>query len=540
MEEVVLWVVLGAIAIAAAVFVAWVVLALVVRIFAWVLVLWAVTFGLGIAAGFLIGVVIPPGVLRGKATNKPKIVTPDDVVAGKVLGKAPRGPARNFGWDRAWPVYNPHQARHDANAVIARARAVVPAPFHWLFKQDLASVLAAVLFPPLLGFAIGAWISVLGWYCVMGVVGGAVYLGQQVAIAGYRSYDSLTRRRRKAILRCAQCYRTTFVPSYRCAGTTCTTVHHDVRPGPLGIVRRRCGCGTSIPATVGAAARHLATVCPFCLNDVPTGSGTRRVLPLPVIGSTGAGKTQFLSSGAVALRTKVLQLSGSLEPLSPVAESFLTDAAANLSARLHMAPTAWKNRPEGVPLLLTRGGRELELQLMDAAGEAFADWERARDLGYIDTADVLIFILDPLALPPVTDLLRVENKTGVVPIAMGDQESSYAAVVDRLRAEEVRIDAKRLAVVVTKVDVLRTLSQTEAFDPADGETIRLWLRANGADGFVRRIAQDFKNVSFFAVDSFGPRESFDPLHPLHVFDWAITTTDRRLSVLPPPAAVLPA
>jgi hypothetical protein len=537
MEELLGWVLGVMAAIAAAFFVIWVAVAAIVRVFAWVLVFWAVTLAVGFAVGILAGVVLPPRVLLGKAREKPEIATPDNVVAGKVLGAAPRGQAKHFGWDRAWPVYNPYQAKRDANAVLAQAKRLVRSAFGWLFHMDPTPAWVAVLLPAFVGFAIGTWVSILAWYLVMGLLGGLVYLLLQIAVLTIRSFDRLTRRRRKATLRCAKCYRVTTTPSYRCSNPRCSTVHHDVKPGPLGIVHRRCGCGTRIPATVGAAAKHLVTVCPFCLQDVPKGSGTRRVLPMPVIGAVGAGKTQFLSSGVVELEKRVKELSGSLAPISPVAETFLKTAAAAVSSGGRVAKTAWEDRPEGVPLILSLSGRELELQLMDAAGENFVDWERSQALGYIDTADVLVFILDPLALPQMTELLRITNKYGTVPIAQGDPEDSYASVVDRLRAEDVRLGSKSLAIVLTKVDVLQTLPGAEGIDPRDGDSIRAWLRANGADGFVRRVDQDFKRVSYFAVDSYGERDGMDALHPVQVFDWVLRTTDPRFSVMPQLVAV---
>lgn len=537
MEELGAWLLMLVAAIAAIGFALWVAAAAIVRVFAWVLVFWAVAVAVGFAVGILTGVVLPPRVLRGKADEKPEIATPDDVVAGKVLGDAPKGQAKHFGWDRAWPVYNPHQAKRDANAVLAQAKRVVRGAFEWLFDMDPMPAWVAVLLPPFVGFAIGAWVSILAWYFVMGLLGGIVYLIQQIGVLAYRSFDRLTRRRMKATLRCAKCYRVTVTPSYRCSNPQCSTVHHDVRPGPLGIVHRRCGCGTSIPATVGSAAKHLVTVCPFCLQDVPKGSGTRRVLPVPVIGAVGAGKTQFLSSGLVELEKRVKQLSGSLTPISPVAESFLKTAAAAVASGQRVAKTAWEDRPEGVPFILQFSGQELEVQLMDAAGENFVDWERSQALGYLETADVLLFILDPLALPKVRELLRITNKDGAVPVALGDPEDSYASVVDRLRAADVRLGSKNLAIVLTKVDVLQTLPGADLIDPRDGESIRAWLRMNGAEGFVRRVDQDFERVTYFAVDSLGRRDGLDALHPVQVFDWALKTTHPRLSVMPQLVAV---
>ncbi|CUR58044.1 conserved membrane hypothetical protein [metagenome] len=532
MEEVAGFFLMVMAAIAAIGFALWVAVAALARVFAWLLVVWIAAFAAGLAVGVLTGVVLPPRVLRGKASEKPDIATPDAVVAGKVLGDAPKGQAKHFGWDRAWPVYNPHQAKRDANAVLAQTKRTVKGAFAWLFDQDPMPAWVAVLLPPFVGFAIGAWISTLVWYVVMGLLGGVVYTIQQIGVLGYRWYDRLIRRRRKATLRCAKCYRDTTAPSYRCSNTSCSTIHHDVRPGPLGIVHRRCGCGTTIPATVGGAAKHLVTVCPFCLEDVPKGSGTRRVLPVPVIGAVGAGKTQFLSSAVVELQRRVESLSGSLTPISPVAETFLKAASAAIASGQRVAKTAWEDRPEGVPLVLSLQGRELEVQLMDAAGENFVDWERSQGLGYIDTADVLLFILDPLALPKVTEQMRVANMGGVVPIAQGDPEDSYASVVDRLRAEDVRLGSKSLAIVLTKLDVLQTLPGLASLDPSESATIKSWLRSNGADGFIRRVDQDFKRVEYFAVDSYGTRDGHSPLHPVRVLDWALKTTDPRLSVIP--------
>lgn len=107
------------IAIAAAVFVAWVVLALFMRMLALFVFYWIVSFSAGLIAGLIAGLLIPLRVLSGKASVKPAIATPDKVVDNKVMKIPPRGMQKHFGWDRAWPVYNPYQARLDALAVTA-------------------------------------------------------------------------------------------------------------------------------------------------------------------------------------------------------------------------------------------------------------------------------------------------------------------------------------------------------------------------------------------------------------------------------------
>ncbi|GHC76054.1 hypothetical protein GCM10007079_12000 [Nocardiopsis terrae] len=515
-------------------FLLWLLLALVVRIFAWVLVIWLGSSLLGLVGGVLRGVVLPPFVLAGREEEEPRIASPEAVVAGEVLGKAPRGQARHSGWDHAWPVYIPYQSKRDANAVLAAARRIGFDAFLSAFDRWFIAVL---FLPVITGYTLGVWVSVLCWYLIMQVLGGTVHLFQKLGVLVYRWSGQVAQKRRKAELHCVKCYRVTPMPSYRCANPHCSTIHHDVRPGPLGVTRRRCGCGTRIPVTVSKAARHLTALCPFCLENAPDGSGTRRVLAVPVIGAVGAGKTQFLATGVVELGSRVESLSGSLAPISTGAEGFVRTAANAVSTGRRVAKTAWDDRPEGVPLLLSLRGREVEVHLMDAAGENFVSWERSQSLSYIDTADTLLFVLDPLALPAVRERLRLADEGDSVPLAQGDQEDAYASVADRLRAAGVRLDGKRLAVVLTKLDVLRRLPDTGGLDPEDSGSVREWLRANGVQGFVRRIDQDFRMVDYFAVDSLGAQDGADPSHPVRVFDWALRSTDPRLAVLSPRESV---
>lgn len=514
-------------------FVLWVLVALIVRIVAWVFVIWLGSSLPGLASGVLRGVVLPPFVLAGKEEEKPRIATPDAVVAGQVLGKAPRGQARYSGWDHAWPVYIPYQATRDANAVLSAARrigrdAVLSAFDSW--------ILGIVLLPFVTGYVLGVWVSILCWYLLMRLLGGAVNSLQKLGIQMYRWFGHLAQLRRKAEFHCAKCYRVTLMPSYLCPGSDCSTVHHDVRPGALGVSHRRCGCGTRIPVTVGKAARHLTALCPFCREQAPDGSGTRRVLSMPVIGAVSAGKTQFLATGVVELGSLVESLSGTVIPISSGAEGFVRTSIEAASNGLRVAKTAWDDRPEGIPLMLSLRGSEVEIHIMDAAGENFVDWERSGPLGYIDTADTLLFILDPLALPSVYERLRRVDEGDAVPLAQGDQEDAYASVVDRLRASRVSLDAKRLAVVLTKLDVLQRIPDAGGPDPEVGDSVREWLKSNGARGFVRRIDQDFKKVDYFAVNSLGPRNGSDPSHPVRVFDWVLRTADPRLAVVPEPVS----
>jgi len=559
MEELAGWflMIVAAIAVVGALifYTAWIVLAALARILAWLLVYWIVTASLGVVLGVVTALVQPSRVLQGKAHVQPDVATPQLAASGELF-KTKGGAKKHFGWDRGWPTYVPYQARRDAAAVFAQARYITreartrsralllrsgKGAKVGLALDSAPGAVWLVLVPlPIAAFMLGLWISTLAWGLIMTVLASAISLMQTLVVQIHKWTDRGQRRRTGAVLRCARCYRTSTTPSYRCSNAACSIVHHDVSPGRLGVLHRRCECGERLPTTVRAAARHLTTVCPFCLEDVPDGSGTRQVIPVPVVGSVGAGKTQLLTAVVAALDSRAQALLGTLTPLSPVAESFLTSARATVVGHHVVTKTPWEDQPEGLPMALELGKRDVELQFMDASGESFADWERSQNLAYIDTSDVLLVVVDPLAIPEVGALYREASLAGTVLVAEGDPEDAYGSVVDRLRAAAVRLDKRNLAVVITKADVLRQLPDSAALG-GPSHDIRSWLLNHGADGFVRRIDHDFKKVTYFAVDSVSSTMPLhDPLHPFGVIAWVLETAGVRLPLRvtapPDPAA----
>jgi hypothetical protein len=494
---------------------------------------WAASAIFAGIAGAVVGVILP--VLSfTRSFHPPEITTPDAVADGKVL-PAPIGAGHRFGWDRAWPLYLPHQGLRDAAAVRAGAvalgrRALTFAQSLWWRPGEgtgraIASVLTGllwvvVLLPVLAGVLAGLAVSVLAWHVALAVAGGLLAGGQAFAIVIRRSIEATLRSQRRTTSRCPRCYAVTVTPSYLCTNTGCLVMHRDLTPGPLGIFRRRCACQTTIPSTVRQGGKHLVAVCQSCRRELPKGSGTRQIMFLPVIGAVASGKTQYLSGALVSIADRVNAAGGELTPISPVSRSFLKAAEAAVTTGRRVAKTPWDDRPEGLPFRLTLGAVDKEVQLMDAAGEAFADEDRSRALVYFDTADVIMLMLDPLALPKVTPLYNSSDLAGSVSVADGDPTRAYASVVERLKSDGVDLTSKHLGVVVTKADIVHELMGDDVLDAGDGGAVRRWLSNRGLDDFVATIENDFGTVGYFAIDSYSQREPDDPLHPLNALDWA--------------------
>ena len=387
------------------------------------------------------------------------------------------------------------------------------------------------IFFALVTYSIGIYLSLAIWLIVMGLLGVAVTGLQACGLGLSKAGDVVRRRRLRATVKCPHppCYGESSLPGYRCSNPECAVVHWTMLPGPLGLRHRRCGCGQVLPNTVSGAARRLQPVCPYCQRNLPVGGGIRQTVQIAVIGSVCAGKSRLLSAMTVTLETALGSVGGTLTPLAEQSAAFRATARAQLRQQSPTPKTQYEP-PVGLPFAISLRSNQIEAQVMDVAGEAFSTWDDTAKLRYLDNADGLIMVVDPLALPDVYDVFRRSPLYGTVKLVTDDQEDAYAAAIDRLRADQVHTEKRGLAVVLTKGDILMQLSAGEQIDPTSSASIRQWLLDNGADLMVRRFDKDFREVSFFVSDAKDPRDIRDPLSPWRSFDWLLKESRAALDI----------
>jgi hypothetical protein len=160
--------------------------------------------------------------------------------------------------------------------------------------------------------------------------------------------------------------------------------------------------------------------------------------------------------------------------------------------------------------------------------------DTTQSLGYIDTADVLLLVIDPLGLPGIYDEAVRAGLNLRLEIATADQEDAYASAIDRLRAENVKLKQRHLGVVITKLDVLQELPAGAGMTPGDSLGIRRWLVNVGQDGLVRRLEDDFaENITYFGVDLMRQWPVTEPMHPIHVCQWFLNASNTKITIAPP-------
>ena len=536
---------------------AWIVLALLIRLFSILVFYWVIGLSVMFAAGLIYGLSIPWRVLRNRGQFAFRQLTPDDVVAGQAFKGRPRGESKHYGWDRAWPMYIPFQAREDAKGVFGEARVILGRLWERITNRirfvpkstggvigvtrDAAGLVPmlfwiSILPIPFFGFWAGVWLSIGAWLLAMLALGFVVWIFQRMMLLGLRWADIIHRRRSNASLKCYYCYSESRTPSYRCLNPQCTIIHRSMLPGPLGLVTRRCACGTQLPNTIRAAARNkLRTLCPYCSRELADESGIRHTVQLPVIGSVAAGKTRLVMAAIVQLESWLTARQGMINAATEAAQTYLDSARRTVRSHADTVKTP-DALPEGVPLILgDAAGEVTELQLMDAAGESFATWDTTADLRYFDNAKAFIFVLDPLAWPQLRRELELTELASTVVVTGENQKESYGAAIDRMRAEDVPLRRRKLGVVVSKADILLKLPSAAelANCTIDNDSIRKWMLEHDFDLLITRMEMDFGEVRYFLVDSMNNQEPDQPLSPWWTLQWALQANGSALTLADP-------
>jgi len=461
---------------------------------------------------FLIGLILGL-VLR------PVVITPASYQADQV--KAHPVAAGQFPPDLAWPLYALRQAGIDRRVVRMYlrilywrvARMYLPIlhrawqrPGDALSRGRHSSRIAWWLFFPvavavmvfLLAGGLSAWCCYAAYWLVS-IAFTYVSVAAAVLIAAFlRMLDALWRRTRQADTFCMKCFHVSPWPAYRCP--RCAQVHRDIRPGRLGLFTRRCECGLRLPTRASRAARRLSAVCQRCRHPLSAGPGVVRDVRIPIFGDRSAGKTRFLYAALNSLMQNAQQAGITISFPDPEAEH---QVAVGLEAIRsgQDTPRSSAAAPLALTIRLGKGRKTYLVHLFDAAGEGYRDAQQYEDLRFLDHAQGLVYVLDPFSIQAVQDhLLTGHNAIGsrLAHAAVGDPEITFGAVVSRMRDSGVPAGAQRLAVVVTKADLLREMGLEL---PGGSEEIADWLHHLGQRNTVLAAGRDFAEVRFFAVTS---------------------------------------
>lgn len=352
----------------------------------------------------------------------------------------------------------------------------------------LAALLSALLSSVLL----------LGVALVFAVQLGLVWLGARGAVLALWGAERLWKVLRGVRMKCPYpgCYRPFPLAVHLCPG--CGAAHRELRPGGFGVVRHVCHCGQALPTGPLTGRRRLAARCPHCDQVVPPAVGTTRVVHLPLVGGTSAGKTMLMAAMLDGLRSWSHLSKLRVEYASP------EDAreAGTLSRQLDRSGWALKTQggqPRALMLLVRHRRSRRLLYLYDPMGESLRDADTTRRQGYLAHADGVLLVTDVLASPVVRRSLSpgdLELASAARPADLGPVET-YQGFTGELQGLGGRRRRLAVATVATKRDVLDQLASL----PRPSEPVEDWLETIGLDDLVRSLGHDFAAARYWTVSA---------------------------------------
>jgi hypothetical protein len=329
-------------------------------------------------------------------------------------------------------------------------------------------------------------------------------------------------------MRCPWCYEESKYPAYRC---TCDRLHHDIRPGRYGIIRRRCACGRTMPTLILLGSYRLNAYCAHtasCGRQLSDETGRFREIVLPLLGGRAAGKTRLMAAilvslneaagghsdgndSGVGLRLANQETTAAYEVLRTV-----LDDNGYISATTGDLPHAHS-------VLLRTGRRTGLVHIFDPAGERLVSRERTDELRYLAGARTFLFVLDPLSVQAFWDSLSEQERSSIDPLLASQVHPQQ--VFDQAVQQAIEMGAAlrnaRLGVAISKTD-LAEHARLLGGHTNDGRWAREWLTDElGLGNLVRSMDNEFREVRFFftAAVTVAPRQAHPSIAPL--VSWAL-------------------
>jgi hypothetical protein len=342
-----------------------------------------------------------------------------------------------------------------------------------------------------------------------------------LAVSAVRVVDSALLRIRGIRMTCPNCYRHIAYPSYRCSG--CGVLHHDIRPGRYGVLRRHCVCGRSLPTLLILGSHRMTAFCPFedCGVQLPEHLGTAAEATVAISGGPNAGKTRLLTVIVMALMDHAAERAAMVDYADRLTARRVGDLTPAVFSNLPTPRTA-PDQARAYSLYVKPADKNPRLvHFFDTAGEKFYESGKLAALRYFRSASTFIFVIDPLSIEGVWDKLELARQAELPPRA--DRSPAYVFQQVVSNAEEMGVDLKhvRLGVAVSKADVL-----TREELPAPGQdsaSVEKWLDEMNLDDLVRSMRHTFGEVRFFHTSAMLTENAFPPSID-DLIDWSLAGT----------------
>ena len=339
--------------------------------------------------------------------------------------------------------------------------------------------------------------------------------------------ESVTLTVRGITLECPDCHERVSRPTYICSGDGgCHAEHVRLVPGRLGVFRRICRCGRSLPTLLFRGKNSLAAKCADCGTELPLHGLTAATTHIPVAGGPSVGKSVFMFAAVSRLHDDWVA-QGDSPQLHFWADRRFADQFARTRSAIEDPASMRKTteaRPRAYNIYVGSGGARRLLYLYDSAGEGQLAADDLAGAKFYRFARGVTICVDPFSLRGVRRNVNRAVLDDVRSRAV-DPRISIDAQVENLRENlSTKVSDKlpvAAAVVLTKGDALVRADVRHPYAESTpdrsarlerSELVRSWLEDDaGRPDIVASLLTSFQRVSFFVVSHVDATRLTDPL-----------------------------
>lgn len=297
--------------------------------------------------------------------------------------------------------------------------------------------------------------------------------------------------------RCPSCKRKSVIPVFVCP--TCGQEHKKLVPGPYGVMKRKCSCGTMLSTTFLGGRSAYEAHCPFC--DTELFSSTSQQYGLQLVGGVGTGKTTFLAAFWHEYKDW-LRKNGVSYELSP-SDAFLELEEWFQSGR---AEATMETNASMYSIIHSTGpSSSVQMTVYDIAGEAFDFAEGDVQQQQFRYCEGFLLVLDPTADPDYVSA-TVTNFINSLNEVKGKHAAKAASVPVAVLITKSDIHKKEIGlprIKATYQPAGEDGTAAESFEQHRDDVCRDFLLSHGYDNALNLIEAEFAHIRFFPVSAMG-------------------------------------
>lgn len=427
-----------------------------------------------------------------------------------------------------------HQIAVTVSDAFAELSCSVDALLAW--KESMLAVHGLVLsfFAEVAFYAGRICIYVFGgvWIALFSVL---LFAGSFIGMCGFYVFfsllwlaDRITLLARSIQSRCPYDKRISVVPIFCCPD--CGAQHFNLTPGPYGVLKQKCVCGSELPTTIFNGRSRLKAQCPYC--HTPLAISDAKQFGIQLVGGMSAGKTTFLASFwhyyIEKLRNdKNLEFSCVPEEAFDELESWYQNGTSKATNENNANMYSIIHRREGsIPVQMT---------IYDVAGESFTSTTAEVQQQQFKYCEGIIIVVDPTA----TLELNMDTISGFVndfKQIRGVHASQLSQIPVSVVISKSDLFKKEIGVPKIKSIYNKTLSETEelniTYEGVRNEVCSSFLTSHGFGAVLNKLESEFGNIQYFAVSAMGhDAENALPYEPWGVMEpvsWIVQQSQVQL------------